>query len=313
MREFLMLARDFNPRKHKIAGWYASIKYDGQRCLWDGGVSRGIFKTEIPWANLGRDGRFVEEQICTGLWSRYGNIIHAPDWWIDKLPKGVCCDGELYIDRGCFQQTRSIVSRLPKNRVDTEWSKIQYLIFDKPSPWLVFDDGTINNPNWVYHRLEGKKCLKFFPNPVGPKPFELVEGLTVDQEKLPDNEADALDRVYAKLDEEVALGGEGLILRHPERVWAPGRSHAILKVKQAEDSEGIIVGWKEGVGKLTGMMGALGISWQGERFYLSGFTEEERRLCNGELVHFKIGETVTFKYMGLTRDGVPREPRFWRK
>ena len=44
-REFLMLAHKFNPKKHRIGGWYMSEKLDGMRCWWDSGVTRGILKS----------------------------------------------------------------------------------------------------------------------------------------------------------------------------------------------------------------------------------------------------------------------------
>ena len=41
-REFLQLAKSYNPEKNKIAGWYLSEKLDGTRCFWDGGITRGM-------------------------------------------------------------------------------------------------------------------------------------------------------------------------------------------------------------------------------------------------------------------------------
>jgi len=98
-REFVMLAQVYNPSKHKIGGWFVSTKYDGQRCIWDGGASRGIPKIEVPWANNKKDERYLERPIATGLWSRYGNVIHAPDWFLDGLPTGMLLDGELWSGR----------------------------------------------------------------------------------------------------------------------------------------------------------------------------------------------------------------------
>src|SRR3954469_15820234 len=111
-REFLLLAQDFDPEKHHAANHFISIKLDGQRALWDGGVSRGILKEKIPWANINKDQRYKEPPVATGLWSRYGNVIHAPGWFLDKLPKGIILDGELYLGRGRFQECRSTVSTL---------------------------------------------------------------------------------------------------------------------------------------------------------------------------------------------------------
>ena len=41
-REFVQLAQVYDPKKHGIAGWFVSEKLDGMRCLWDGGITRGL-------------------------------------------------------------------------------------------------------------------------------------------------------------------------------------------------------------------------------------------------------------------------------
>jgi hypothetical protein len=87
------------------------------------------------------------------------------------------------------------------------------------------------------------------------------------------------------------------------------------------------------------MMGALILEIdEGKRLELSGFTDEERTLVdrrseNGysdaedwamenpetecpegiEAEQFPIGSTVTFRYRGKSKDGIPQEARYWRK
>jgi hypothetical protein len=58
-REFLQLAHKLDAKKHGIGGWLYSEKLDGERCFWDGGVSTGLAKSEIPWANTNKDERYV--------------------------------------------------------------------------------------------------------------------------------------------------------------------------------------------------------------------------------------------------------------
>jgi hypothetical protein len=123
-REFLMLAKEFDPASHRIAHCYLSLKLDGQRAFWDGGISRGLPKPGIPWANNKKDERYKEPPVATGLWSRYGNVIHAPDWFLDDLPKGIFLDGELYAGRGKFQEARSIISTIVPNA--EAWKVIKY-------------------------------------------------------------------------------------------------------------------------------------------------------------------------------------------
>jgi putative hemolysin len=73
------------------------------------------------------------------------------------------------------------------------------------------------------------------------------------------------------------------------------------------------------------------LDFNGKRLELSGLTDEERRFSSsrqhqyasdhpGEFMpvhfsgdHFKVGDTVTFKYRELSDDGIPKEARYWRK
>ena len=110
-REFLQLADHYDPHKHDVAGWFVSEKLDGTRCFWDGGITRGLPTEQVPWASIidpktGQKKAKIKP-LSTGLWSRYGNPIMAPDWWLNQLP---CCplDGELWAGRGKFQLCRSI-------------------------------------------------------------------------------------------------------------------------------------------------------------------------------------------------------------
>src|SRR5690606_38659901 len=122
--EFLMLAHTYDASKHMITGWMASEKLDGNRCMWDGGITRGMKKFNVPWANTDKDDRYVKQQYATGLWSRYGNVIHAPDEWLDQLPK-ILLDGEL--DCGNRQTLVSIIKKL--NPDPEEWKRVKFKVF----------------------------------------------------------------------------------------------------------------------------------------------------------------------------------------
>ena len=120
------------------------------------------------------------------------------------------------------------------------------------------------------------------------------------------------ERLTERLEEVTNEGGEGLIVRHPTMPWKPGRDWGLLKVKKLRDSEGIVVGWKPGLGKFDGMMGSLTIDWHGTIFDLSGFTDQERQLVEGWPVAFPRGTEVRFRYRELSDDGVPKFASFWR-
>ena len=106
-QEYLMLAHTY--KDQRIAGYFASEKLDGCRAFWDGGCSRGRPATEVGYANTIKDHRLKEPPVATGLWSRSGKVINAPDDWLDQLPD--CpLDGELYLGPGRFQELRKMLN-----------------------------------------------------------------------------------------------------------------------------------------------------------------------------------------------------------
>lgn len=304
--EFLQLAHVYDSKKHFAAGKFLSEKLDGQRCFWDGGVSRGIPAAEVPWANTERDARLKRPSIATGLWSRYGNVIHAPDAWLEHLP-AIPLDGELYLGRGRFQELRSIVG---DHVAGPAWIGVKFMVFDSPPAGIVFGDRDINITNfkkklWAcYHWWDAKgradtvlsnivfaDRLKFAARYLfGSRRAELHE-----QVRLPMNEAEAQAVINDRLEAVTSRGGEGLILKSPFSLYKCERTYDLLKVKKLQDAEGVVVGYVAGAlpdntrtvngdasGKLLGKLGSLIVRVMGPKglrdFNLSGFTDAEREL-----------------------------------
>lgn len=352
-REFLMLAHVFDKEMSNPRGWYMSEKLDGMRCYYDGGISRGLLASEIPWANTAKDGRYKSPLKSSGLWSRYGKPIQAPDWFLDQLPN-FPLDGELWGGRGNFQSTMSTVKQLEP---DHRWKNIAYLVFDAPSYREVFSNGTINNTNfkksfvdvlsWIKKRTYNPLWLdisRTFVTALRDIEVTLKEQVKFDtyvrlhkQELLPETKAEAMNVLFETANSVVALGAEGVMIRNPGSFWSPSRVHSLLKVKPMNDSEGTVVGFTWGKetdlgSKLLGKMGAMIVRWGEHDFKLSGFTDEERIVLGpnpmqegmahqGEknecwdyrLKHFKSGDIVTFNYRELTDEGIPKEARYARK
>ena len=339
-REFLMLAHKYEPKKHGIGGWFMSEKLDGQRCFWDGGISRGKKKSLVYWANVAKDGRYVKEQYCTGLWSRYGNVIHAPDSWLDHLPN--CpLDGELYVTQD-RQKLRTIIARLEPD--EDEWSGVAYNVFDSPCLHVVLKEGEIKTTNFKKTLVPDFELpyipVKTFRNVYETLMLSIVHNNPVTevlfQQQLPIQTAVAEDMVRCQLDRVTDSGGEGLMLRNPNSYWTPSRSHDLVKVKKLSDMEGTVVGYTTGRktelgSKLLGKMGALILMLpSGKKMELSGFTDLERELeyeatdwavanPEAELPEsyqaraFPRGSKITFRYRGISNDGIPQEARYWRK
>jgi len=328
-REFLQLANKY--KTQNIAGYWASEKLDGTRCFWDGGVSRGVPTSQVPWANLidpktGEPKKKVKP-IATGLWSRPGNPIIAPDWFLNQLPSCLL-DGELFAGRGNFQLCRHIVAG---DTPGEEWDKIRYCVFGSPSFDAVFSDGLIKTPTQIttmnleanakfYEERAQTGVLVNFKSLQVPVPFHdelmfLLNMVTTEcgvvdmipQGQLPDDQAEAKACVERMLASFLDLGGEGLVLRCNEAGWEPKRIKGLLKVKPEDDDEGTVTGFTSGRktnkgSKLLGLIGALILDYKGQRLELSGLTDEERAFDTDEAEEWAIrnpGEDMPSGIQGL--------------
>jgi len=334
-REFLMLAHKLS-ESDSIGGWFCSEKLNGMRCFWDGGITRRVKKIDIPWANTEKDERYLDTQYCTGLWSRLGNIIHAPAWWLDMLPR-IPLDGELWTQR----QNRQTLMRIVKDLDNPNWGPVQYRVFEMPSLDMIFD-GTML-PWGKKARLGPMESqwldyLDYAPKP--DTPFwvkvdlmrEKIPNLAVEQTRLPWSRFDAEPLIEDMLSKCLDSGIEGYMLRSPDVGYECCRSHRLLKAKPWQTGTGKVIGYTYGMGKYWGMMGAMIIETQIPNIgsvilELSGFTDQERKLTDPEhtaeeckkpvragvsAIMFPKGSEVKYKYNDTSEDGVPQEARFMR-
>lgn len=303
-REFVQLAHRYRGNEH-ITEWLISEKLDGMRCIWDGGVTRGVPKFKVPWANTTKDDRYVSSPIATGLWSRYGNVIYAPDWFLDALPN-VILDGELY-DRGRPRQDlMSAVKKIVPD--DRAWEGIKLHAFDSPPPSVIFAPGsydvwqsgqkyrvTIKNTSLSWWAMHSELPWNASPTSVFKsvlarlreyKPTKAWQLLP--QVELSPPYAVATHILHTKFNALKARRAdfEGLMIRNPLARYECERSYNILKMKDIDDMEVTIVGYITGRkteldSKLLGKMGAAIVRMSdGTEFELSGFTDAERRLVS---------------------------------
>ncbi|KAH9482076.1 DNA ligase [Psilocybe cubensis] len=235
-------------------GWWLSEKLDGVRTFYDGNQ----------------------------LISRLGNPFTPPNWFLDKLPKGVTLDGELYGGRGNFQSTVSIV----KTVNSVHWKNISFQIFDVPSRG--------------HEPFEER--YKFLQETFGVGGVHAADQICVVEHELAKSRQHVLD----KLKEVEGLGGEGLMLRKPQSVYEGKRSGSLLKIKTFYDAEAIVTGHAPGKGRNKGITGALMCKMESGKLFNvgSGLTDKIRKEPP------KIGSIITYRFQELTRDGVPRFPSY---
>jgi len=259
----VMLAKDYDVFTTDPTGYWISEKMDGIRGIWTG------------------------EKLIT----RNQNVIPAPSWFTDSLPRGFKLDGELFIDRNHrLQQVASIVASIR----DKGWKHINFMVFDIPEP----KGGTFEIRQSVL-----KTAVKHINKPYIK---------TVQQIKCTGR--GHLDQAFRLI---VEAGGEGLMLRKSNSPYESRRSPYLLKYKKFEMAEAIVLQYEEGEGKNVGKMGALwcrsvhdsSSSTVGPNHSLkfkvgTGFTDQERNNPP------PIGSIITYQYQRLTESGKPFHPSF---
>lgn len=249
----LMLATSWNSGL-PVSHYLVSEKFDGVRAWWDG------------------------EQLRT----RSGNVIAAPDWFLQAFPHDVALDGELWIGRGTFDRISALVRSVVAD--DEGWKTVRFMVFDLPASLAPVEDrlqeltariSAINSP--FIHLVKQHELAS---------PAELQQLLQV----------------------VTASGGEGLMLKRKGSLYQARRSSDWMKLKVREDAEAIVMGYTPGKGKYQGMTGALQVRSEDGRVFRigSGLTDEMRRHPPAP------GTRITYSFNGQTSRGLPRFARFVR-
>ncbi len=236
-----------------VSQYLVSEKLDGVRAVWDGKTLR----------------------------FRSGNQVHAPDWFLEGLPRQPL-DGELWLGRGSFERLSGIVRREVPD--DAEWRQVRYMIFELP-------DGAGN------FRQRSERIVAIVRQANVPWLGAIEQTSTVNPKIL-----------QKMLSDVVKAGGEGLMLHRADAPYETGRSDTLLKLKPFLDAEAEVIGYSPGKGRYAGMMGALRVrAADGRIFSLgTGFSDTQRRNPP------PIGAVVTYRYRQLTSGGLPRFASFMR-
>jgi DNA ligase-1 len=214
------------------------------------------------------------------LWSKNGKNFHPPAAFVRDLPD-FALEGELWGGRNTFESTASIVL---KEEAHDGWLQLKFAIFDVPGAGGDFTRRLQMAQDWFAAH---------------PSPYAFVIAQT------PARHGKHLQQELQRVEK---LGGEGLIVRNPDAPYIGGRSMEILKVKDFQDAEAVVVGHLPGRGRNHGMLGALLVELpDGTRFKIgTGFSAEQRKNPP------PVGEVITFKYFGHFLSGIPRFPSFLR-
>jgi DNA ligase 1 len=203
-----------------------------------------------------------------------GSIIDCPEWFTKGFPSEPL-DGEIWAGRGGFETVASTVKGSRKRA----WHDVVYAVFDAQE-----------YPGGFEQRIDHARAIVHAPHAI-VIPFWVCT---------------SKDQLLKKLDEVVAGGGEGLMLRKPNALYERKRSNTLLKVKKHTDAEAVIIGHVEGT--RPGLCGALKVITRDGKIFkvASGMTEEMAADPPS------IGTIITYKWEVLSKDGIPRPATFVR-
>lgn len=220
------------------------------------------------------------------LYSKNERPYNPPKYFIKDFPPFML-DGELWFKRGSFAKTVSIVR-------SNDWTKLSLNVFDVPNACEYFKlkNCTLQN------RLRTLAVwLKTHPN----KYIHIIKQIPIESK----------NQLKKHFEELVAGGAEGVVLRRDAALYERKRSKNALKYKPFYDAECKVTGFIDGKGKHEGRVGAILCEAKlknGLRIIKlgSGLSDKERENPP------KIGDVITYKYQGFTRNGLPRFPIFLR-
>jgi len=209
------------------------------------------------------------------MYTKQGTRLFPPKGFTTGFPPFEL-DGELWRKRQDFEYVQSAVSQHQGT-----WEDISYNIFEVPH--AKGDFLTRLKKAEVWFQKHSNQHVSIIP-----------------QYPCPDE--DALQRYLRQV---ISKGGEGVMLKEPGLKYFQGRSVHLLKVKEAQDMEGVVT---KVIYNSSGKMKSLELQLDdGVRFRLgNGFSDQERE--HPPLV----GQKVTFKYYGFTKNAKPKFASFLR-
>lgn len=211
------------------------------------------------------------------LLTKNGNKIKTPKYFTKNFPPFEL-DGELWTKRGDFENIQSIVlDGVPSSK----WKTITYNIFESPKSNGNFFDRLKKIEDWfLIHKNKNVKII----------------------EQIRCKNKESLNEYLEKI---LLKKGEGVIIKNPNLSYINARTNNSLKVKKFYDMEGEVT--KINYNRNMKMKSLVLILPNNIKFNLgNGFSNKERENPP------KIGDIITFKYYGITKNKKPKFASFLR-
>ncbi|MDU8924486.1 DNA ligase [Pasteurellaceae bacterium LIM206] len=239
------------------------------------------------YTNQNIDGWVISEKLdgVRGYWdgkqliTRNNVKLFSPDYFTKDFPP-FAIDGELFSERNHFEE----ISSITRSMEDKGWYKLKLHVFDVP-----------HAGGNLFERLS---VLEHYLQSHPSAYIEIMPQILIQSHA----------HVMEFLKSVEAQKGEGVVLRNPNAPYENKRSSQILKLKTAYDEECEVVAHHKGKGQFENAMGAISCKNHRGTFRIgSGFNLKER------INPPPVGSTISYKYRGLTKNGKPRFPTYWRE
>lgn len=227
VRNFLMRPVEFNPQKHNIDGWFMCEYLSGLMCFWDGGISRGQFLRDVPWARTPT--HTSDATVATGVWDNKLNPVPVTDKWANQVPC-VPIEGILHKENGevflaatgspCFTEIFKS-GHVSKAKVACTLSLSKILAWIKTRKQEVIPDLMSLPLNTTF--LDELKFLNYSMATHGESVYLLKH------KQLPDKDA------HKALKKELTKYSQGVVLRSPDSVWSADSNDAYLSVLKGSE------------------------------------------------------------------------------
>lgn len=196
------------------------------------------------------------------------------------LPASTVLDGEIYIHGEALEDINSWTKKF--DPVNTP--RLQYHVYDMPVDSEGNDDLT-----W---KQRSNNLLNFYKEFPSTQSIRNVPLYIAKNEKL----------VYEYEETFVIEGYEGAIIRNPDGLYVgPYRSYDLLKLKNFQDAEFKVVGFKEGKGKYTGCVVWQCITNEGETFDVTPKITLEKKKWYFDRGNEYIGKMLTVKFFNYSK------------
>ena len=218
---------------------------------------------------------------------RYEGLVDLEQEMLEKLPEGLCLDGEITLLNNKGIPSKEAYKQAMKiTRADGEKHGVKMLVFDA----MLAEEFRNQKCDRVWE--ERRRALEFIFNPRDLTYFELLPVLY---------QGEDTSMVTKLLDEAIANREEGVMINLVLAPYEFKRTNYLLKVKKMNTFDLEVVDYEEGSGRLAGTLGAIHVRYKNGNIVKvgSGFSDELRRQIWTHEVMI-VGKIVEIQYFEET-------------